>query len=433
MRRTLFFFDTLVILLAMTYISLGVAYVPFHGDESTTIWMSRDFDTAFLQANPSALSYEPPPRRDTDQHMRIITGNFSKWVMGAAWSGVGMRVDDINDQWVWGLDMEWNRQNGHMPSERLLTITRLSSAWLTALGAVLLLACTRLIASRLLTSSLAVHGAGWGAAMFYTLNPAIVLHGRRAMFDGGLIFGLLLVGWMLMRRVVYRGTWRAYLIVGVATGLTLTTKHTAAFTVVLLYAAMGVAHVARRDWAVIGHLASATGVALCVVYALTPLWWSAPLTVSRIAVEERQKILDEQVALFGGYANVSDRLAALWQEALHISPQYYEVDYWAAYSGVQAEIKAYEQSRLTGWADDIAIFALRLLALMLGLWLSLRHWRHPTAQLALVWLVGLLLITLVTVPLHWQRYYLPIQPPLLILMGLGVGLLIEIRGARVTL
>lgn len=433
MRRNLLLLDTLILLLAMAYITLGADRVPFHGDESTTIWMSRDYDTAILQRDSAALGYEAPARRTTDQHMRVITGNFSKLLMGAAWSGAGMQVEDINDQWVWGLDMGWNRQNGHVPSERLLTIARLTSAWLTALGAVLLLACTQLIARHYLGHPLAIHGAGWGAVLLYTLNPAILLHGRRAMFDAGLLFGLLLVVWVALRLLLSPRTWRTYLVAGLFTGLALTTKHTAAFTVVLLYAALGMGHLFRREWPAIRNLALATVTALITIYALTPLWWSAPFDGPRAAIDERQKILDEQVAFFGGYTNTTERLTALWDEALHIAPQYYEADYWASYSGVQAEIDDYQHSGLAGWRDDIGIFALRLLTLAVGLWLVIRNWRTPTTRLLLVWLVGILLITLVSVPLQWQRYYLPIQPPLIILMGLGLGALIESRGARVIL
>jgi hypothetical protein len=38
-----------------------------------------------------------------------------------------------------------------------------------------------------------------------------------------------------------------------------------------------------------------------------------------------------------------------------------------------------------------------------------------------VWLVSALLAALLLTPIEWQRYYLPVYPPLMAVMGVGAG------------
>ena len=203
-RHYLLFLDALLLIVCMGYITNGAATVPFHGDESTTIWMSRDYDTAILHGDFDAIEYQAPPRRTTEQHMRIITSNVSKIAMGAAWSSIGLNTNDVNDQWVWGLDMQWNGENGHIPSNRLLTISRLTSAWMMAFSLVFITAMGRAVGSTILSHPLAIAASSWGATLLYTLHPAILVNGRRAMFEGGFLLGLTAIAWATSSGAVRR-------------------------------------------------------------------------------------------------------------------------------------------------------------------------------------------------------------------------------------
>ncbi|NDJ86771.1 MAG: phospholipid carrier-dependent glycosyltransferase [Chloroflexi bacterium] len=434
--------DALILLLAMGYITLGTDAVPLHGDEPTTIWMSRDFHTIILEGDPGAVAYEPPPRRTTDQHMRIITTNMTKFAMGLAWYGAGYEVAQINDQWVWAewADIEWNRSDGHMPTDELLKITRLTAAWMTALSTVFVLATTRLVARTVLAHPLAIAIAGWVAVLMYTIHPAILLNGRRAMFEGGLLLGLTAVGWIMTLLVIRHRSWGVYVLAGVLTGLALSTKHSATFTVVLLYSSVGLVAawelIRIRSWQRLAGLALATGIALLIFWGLHPMWWSDPLAMPELTIDQRRQMLDEQVALFGGYDGPDDRLTGLWNEGLRPQPQYYEADYWANFEGVDSAIADYEASRLGGWLNgqDVVAFVLRSLLLVTGGVLVARSIfqggpaGRKAGLLMAFWLLGIGALTLLTVPLGWQRYYLPLQPALVVTMGLGAGGLLDLWG-----
>jgi 4-amino-4-deoxy-L-arabinose transferase-like glycosyltransferase len=68
-----------------------------------------------------------------------------------------------------------------------------------------------------------------------------------------------------------------------------------------------------------------------------------------------------------------------------------------------------------------------LLAALLaaGLFSLRRRWRDSAAWMLLLWITLTALALLITVPFDWQRYYLPMQPPLAVVMGIGAGMIVE--------
>src|SRR5579859_5136115 len=91
------------------YVLAGCALVPFHGDESTILYMSRDFDTLFLRGDLAHIEYRDPPPVDdpeaaTKQDLRVLNGVTSKYLYGMAWWLSGFTAHDLNQQWIWGAD-----------------------------------------------------------------------------------------------------------------------------------------------------------------------------------------------------------------------------------------------------------------------------------------------------------------------------------------
>ncbi|KAB2864671.1 MAG: phospholipid carrier-dependent glycosyltransferase, partial [Anaerolineae bacterium] len=390
--------DTLLLALLASYVLAGVNTVPFHGDESTIIWMSADYDTVVLNGDVSAVAYSPPPRRTTEQHLRILNGTLTRWTMGMAWSAVGFHRADLNDQWVWGLDMEWNRANGHMPSDGLLHVTRLSSALFLIFSIALVLKMTRLVASQVFTYPLIATSAGWLSATLYALNPVVLMNGRRAMFEGAMLFGLALAGWVVLRLENRQDSFNSYLLMGVVAGIALTAKHSTGFTIALLFLGLGVMkwmksnNKSRQVYQLIVKFGLAGMTALIVFLAVTPLWWSDHfLEMPGVVLDERQKLLDEQVTLFGGFNSLGERLEGLWEGTFGVEPQYYEADYWGDYAGVADEIDEYENSYLAGITSPV-IVGTRLFLVITGLAAIGFGWRRGQKDMVFVlfmWPIGI--------------------------------------------
>ena len=213
--------DFVFLALLIVYILAGVPLVPFHGDESTLIYMSRTYGYQFIERDLDKVRYQDPSPVPEQQALRFINGSLAPYSIGLAWHLAGYSLDDINDQWDWGADWDYNVRTGHAPSPDLLLASRWPSALFLCGSAVLLFAIGRMVMGR---------PAAYLATLYFVLNPAIVLNGRRAMMEGVMLFfGLLVV--LAGLYFLQRRSWRAGLLLGIASGLALSAKHTNMFTV----------------------------------------------------------------------------------------------------------------------------------------------------------------------------------------------------------
>jgi hypothetical protein len=412
--------------LLAAYILVGLTLIPFHGDESTVIFTSKDYAYLFLDRDWSRIAYDDnpaDPEKATEQDLRLLNGTLTRYLMGLTWQLAGFTVNDINAQWDWGADWNYNQSTGHAPPEPLLHALRLTSALLLIAGLV------------------AIFGIGWQvggapiaylASLYYALNPPLLLNGRRAMMEGAFIaLSLLtvLAGITFLKRP---SLWRAVLL-GAAAGLALASKHTAVFTVVAVYAVallyLIVQAVRSREddasdaeFVLLPYLVLAVGVTGGVFLLLNPAWWSDPLGRVLEVLERRQDLLGGQTAAFGGYAAFTDQLAGFLRQVFIARPQFFEVQAWQVWIGDQ--ITAYESSPWRGLAIGGSVVGAMLLCGMmaLGFWALVRG---PAAQSAARWMVGLwaaamLLTTALLTPVEWGRYYLPAYPAVGLVAAVGI-------------
>lgn len=425
--RPLLLFNILWLVILVGYVLAGTSLVPFHGDESTQIFMSRDYAYQFIERDLSKIRYSQTPISETEQQLRLLNGTLNKYLIGFAWYLRGFTPADINEQWDWGADWNYNQTTGHAPSEALLQTARWPSALLLAAGVVVMFV------------------AGWQlgglptaylASLYYALNPALLLNGRRAMMEGSFITASLLVVlagiWLLQRP-----SWRSALALGLAAGFALASKHTALFTVVAVFGACAIYIFTHtiRTWRVVPvHIYLRYILALLIMgvtfLLLTPAWWSSPFQMPGIVLDMRGDLLNGQAAAFGGYANFGEQLAGFLRQAFLAQPQYYEVEGWGAYIGEQ--ITRYESSFWHGVSVGGVISGGLLLSLLIGFGVYAlirgRKTRLAARWVVSVWAAAMTFSTLLLTPLEWQRYYLPMYPALGLVGALGVSRIgVEIR------
>lgn len=428
--------DTLYLLILAAYILAGAPLVPFHGDEATQIYMSRDYSYQFIERDLSRVLYNQPPISAQEQHLRLLNGTVNKYLIGLAWHLGGFTVDDINEQWDWGADWNYNQTTGHAPSAELLMISRWPSALVLALG---------LLPLFLLGKKLGGRPAAYLAALLYALHPTLLINGRRAMMEGTFIafslFAVLFAVWLLEAR----NKLGAAVGLGVASGLALASKHTAVFVVAGVYAGVGL-------WVILhripfraataspsnveargesprlregGQLLLSALLAALTFLALNPAWWGDPAARALEVLRLREELLAGQTAAFGGYTDWGERLAGFARQTFVPTPQYYEIAAWEGYIGDQ--IARYEASGLAGITGS-PLFGAVLFALMLfGLWAL---WRSaPTRWIVFMWTFTVLVAVLLT-PIEWGRYYLPVIPAVLLLASAGLGWILTLLQKR---
>lgn len=421
--------DTLYLgVLALTILA-GTPFVPFHGDEATQIYMSRDYAYQFIERDLARVAYVDPaagiPYSAQEQDLRLLNGTLNKYLIGLAWHIAGFTAVDLNEQWDWGADWNYNQTTGHAPTPDLLQIARLPSALLTAGGVVLMFA---------LGVALGGRPVGYLAALSYTLHPTLLINGRRAMMEGSLLFFALLAVWAGVWLLQSRGR-KAGIVLGLAAGLALASKHTAIFTLAAVFAACGLAicaqfvrgqrQLAARGWV---SLCIAGGLAAITFLALNPAWWSDPAARAGDVLARRQALLDGQAAAFGGYPTAADALSGFIAHTLDARPQYYEIAVWESYIGDQ--IAAYEASFWDGIAPgDLSVSGVALGAILVSVCIgigviALIRERDPQTSAARwivgIWALAVTITTLAYTPLGWARYYLLMQPILALLIAVGI-------------
>lgn len=432
------------------YVLAGTAEVPFHGDESTQIYMSRDYAYQFIQHDLNQIAYSDTPANPAEQQLRLINGTVNKYLIGFAWHLNGMSINDVNEQWDWGADWNYNQQNNHAPTEALLLVARWPSALLLVAGVAVMFALGQALGGR---------WTPYVASLYYALNPALLLNGRRAMMEGSFIFFSLLVVLVAIWLLQHPSLPRAILL-GIVSGFALASKHTAVFTVAVVFTAVLLYLIYQSarseddssvvDYVLLPYLGFAAIAAFGVFFALNPAWWSDPAARAQTVLEFRQSLLAGQTAAFGGYAGFSDQLGGFLRQSLIVYPQYFEVSGWDIYLADQ--ISRYEASVWRGVSiGGSVIGALMLCGIMaVGVWEWLKvlvpqrfrnrllaRWQMPKAG-AIVdeylpltgarWLIGTWILmmvfsTLLLTPLEWQRYYLPVYPAIGLLAALGIDVL----------
>lgn len=430
------------VILLMGYVLVGTPDVPFHGDEATQIYMSRDYAYQFIDRDWERLAYSDNPASPTEQQLRLINGTVNKYLIGAAWHSFGLNISDINEQWDWGADWNYNQTTGHAPDERLLRLARWPSALLLAVGVAVMFGVGRSVGGR---------WTPYLASLYYALNPALLLNGRRAMMEGSFIcFSLLvvLVGIWLLKEPSLRRT----ILLGLVSGFALASKHTAVFTVGTVFMAVLVYLMYQSlraeddnsvvDYVLLPYLGIAAVITLSIFYALNPAWWSDPAARAQNVLQLRQELLAGQTAAFGGYSGLADQLGGFFRQGLMVLPQYYEVQGWERF--ISDPISRYEASVWRGVSiGGSVVGALAVCGIMAaGAWsfipAGLRTrlaagWRdaeaedtQPAPTIGALWLVGvwivvMLLSTLLLTPLEWQRYYLPVYPAIGLLAAVGLN------------
>ena len=405
-------------LLALVVLA-GAPQIPFHGDESTLIYMGRDY-FYLVEGNLSRLAYDPSwSTSPAEQHLRLLNGTISKSVYGALAQGLGLSSQDLNEQWAWNRDYAWNEARGRIPNLELLQRARLASSAQLALAAACFFALLRLTLDR---------PTAWIASALFVLHPNILINGRRAMMEGSHLLGLMLVllagAWLLQER-----RWLRYALLGVCAGFALAAKHPNLVACALVFcscAALPIWHLLRggggRALRDLAGLALAGAIMIAVFLLMNPAWWNAPTQLPALVLDMRADLLAGQIDAFGGYRDFAEQVAGFFQFVFVGARQYFEVDAWAGYAPITAQIAAYESS---GWAGVLFIGAsgrLGLLCLLLAIFGAVTLWRDKTASLEhrlllLLWIGGTGLFTLLATPLPWARYYLPLLPALIILVS----------------
>jgi 4-amino-4-deoxy-L-arabinose transferase-like glycosyltransferase len=427
----------------LIYILLGALYlvfllatlssVPFHPDEATYIYMSRDFDR-IAASGPIAICWTAGNESDPLQVERERDSPLARYTIGLSRLVGGLPATISN--WNWSADWEQNLGQGAVPSDGLLLAARVPQALLLFL-AVLLMAR--------IGWKLAGEAGAVSAAILLGANSQILLHARRAMSEAGLLLGMLLViaivlEWRESKGKIFRGIFFP-LATGAALALAASAKYSGLLAAPPALAGMFLADGTDTFRQTIRKGLARTGVMalgfLIVFLALNPVYWCSPLATLSAVIAQRQVLLAAQVSAVRIAApglvldSLPLRLLAVPYQVFLAPLAFWDISNYAQITA--AAQHAYLSNPWNGLTSG-GILPLLWCAFSLGGlgWVFVRGARRGgdgRLRIIFVWFLSVFGGIVIGVPILWQRYYLPLIPVCAALSAVAIATIAE-RFAR---
>lgn len=406
----------LLLLMAISAFYLaGVSQVPFHPDESTLLYMSTEFDRLISQ--PFQTAWDESIDLTPTMRYRMIDAPLTRYMLGLGFSF--LRLQPPLADWDWSASWEENQAAGALPNPGLLLVGRLLVASLFPLSLVLIYLIGLKLDGRLL---------GIMAVILFSTHPLILLHTRRAMAEGALIFTLLLALYALFAAD------RFPFLAGLACALALNAKHSAGLLLPagLVAASWITFPVPERNRKIITNLLLfSLGFGLLIVL-LNPFLWRSPVKAVQAAVSYRQDLVSQQVADFEDIApsqvlsSPAQRVNVAIAQLYIAPPVFSEAGNYTQFTRPAEAV--YSASAVNHLARGKLMGGIIMGFTLIGIYAFFRRLfsndflaRRQVAILLLTFTltcVGIILL----VPLAWQRYYIPLIPFIALFAGMGVTL-----------
>jgi len=401
---------TLIIIVLLTALyAWTMMEVPFHPDESTQIYMSKDITSLFQ--NPLELTWGGSTPLPDEDRIRAIDAPLAKFLIGAVREIFS--IPPLEADWNWGASWEENLNAGALPSQSQLLISR---SIMTALLPFSLW-FFYLALKKVLPPS-----ASLAATLLMGMNPLLLLHGRRAMSESVLIFGVGFFLWGITRDK--RNPW----LIGLAVAISINAKHSAlgllpaALLAVILLP--GEAPNPRR--AGLNILKTAL-VLSTITILLNPFYWKDPLGALRTGAQARFKLAGEQkenhlerLGVEGSALKIT--IPGLLLNTYFSQPQTEEVGNYLAYT--EETRSTYLANPIHTWGRDPISGAILAALTFAGMGFILRGFSQRTPRERNIFLLILLttvgLGAFLATLLPWQRYVLAVLP--LTFFWIGAGL-----------
>lgn len=383
---------------------LGLTSVPFHPDETSMLFESRDLELLFR--NPTDLVWQPDIDLTPALEYRLLNAPLAKYAVGIARRLAGTSDVEVDVDWDWSRDWESNLSSGAMPPRSALLAGRAASLVMMAMGGVALGAWAYRFSGRRLLLLV---------ALSYGLSAFQLLHGRRAMAEGAVLGTVSL--WLYATAHLRSKPW----LLGLASGLSLSAKHsTLPLLAVGLLGALAIPLMQDRSWArSLRSGAMFTVPAVAVFFLLNPVLWAHPGSAAREAIRLRAQLVARQSRELGMQLEGStlrspiERAAAATGLLFVTDLQFQEVGNYRR--ALESSISEYRS--IPGHRIDRGLVAGAVRLILVGvagvlLLRRIREWETWKSGLGLILLgASMQAVALVAFnPLPFQRYYTPLLP-----------------------
>ncbi len=414
----------LLIFISAFYI-WGINTVPFHPDETTNIFMSTD--AALLFQNPAQLAWQPGQETQLRSHYRLMDAPVTRYLIGMSRGIAAAPV--IAADWDWSKNWDQNLAAGALPDSRTLWVSRLLVTCLIPFGLIGLYFSGKTLGSPWI---------GIAAVLFFSLNSLVMLHARRAMAEGAMLFGII-----FFLAVMLRWPKQVWLL-AIAAALAFNAKYSTLALFPVGWLAIFVSRPrGRPSWGWLGkHLLLYSAIFLAITFLLNPFLWRTPVQAFQAAVHERLTFVQGQVNTLEG-ANPNqilrtpgERVVGMLAELFLTPPAIYDVgNYVANTAPSETAYRGIPGHLLTAnWIWSGVSLILILFGGITALW-KIGRWKSSAPADKNIFLLGAatlcqFLALILSVPIPYQRYYLPMLPFFCLWSAYGLSILIQPLGLK---
>ena len=388
----------LLCLLLTLFYFWGFDLVPFHPDESTQIFMSEDLFDLFR--DPLSLTYSPDVELSSKMTYRAIDAPLARYLIGFA--RFLSRTPGLVTDWNWSKSWEQNQASGAYPSSALLN----SSRFILTLLIPISLYFFYFSARKFLPEIPAIL-----ALIYLGLTPLALLHGRRAMAEPVLLFGITFFLWVITQNH------NKPLLVGIALALAFNAKQTAAVLIpVGIIAVCLIPDEKLRLKKMLARSAVVLLVFLLSTLILNPYYWKSPISAVQLGIQVRSRVLLLQMADYiqGGTPNPVSSLFNLVSNLYLSSPAYFETTKYL--DPLVGQINFYQSVLPHIWGRNLLSGSLLFSLVLSGFFVVTKRFplisKTKQHQILLWFLtsVSLTIGILFALPIPWQRYVIPLLP-----------------------
>lgn len=404
----------LILLALLTVYQIGtIHFIPFHPDESTQIYMSQDFNT--ILKNPLSMAWETDQNISSVMRLRQLDAPITRYVIGFGRTLLGLPAPQKD--WDWGETWDENRRRGALPSRRLLLVARISVSMFIPFTLTLFYGMVRNIKNKI-TALVGV--------LLLGIHPLLLLHGRRAMAESAIIFGVTLFLWALQYRKTH--PW----LLGLAAAVAYNAKQsTLAIFPVGIIAVSWIQQPTRNLAKLIKNLTMYLGVFIFITVLLNPLLWKHPHQAFLSSWRARTAFTEQQLTTIQSQAP-NQVLQGIPQRGLSLTNNLYlnkpsVADVGNYLPDTQESTEVYFNIPGTSFGRGLIFGSIWITLTAGGVFFTLAK-LHTHSQSRRHDLILLLLATLAQasalllfVPIPWQRYVMPLLPLVTLWIALGMS------------
>jgi hypothetical protein len=396
-------FVSLFIILVSFFYFWNIFDVPFHPDESTQIYTSADVDLFILE--PLSLSWKPQTPLDARMLYRLLDAPFSR-----TWIGISRILNHVPVQpadWDWSLGWITNMKKGAFPSLDQLAVGRFASSVFFPFDLFLLFFIGRKLRGNLL---------GWLMMVLFCVNALVLLHSRRAMSEGALLFFILFSLWAFLQNP------RFLFLSAIPVAFAFNTKYSA-----LPFFVIGLFAVIYRNWfptlsrrRLFFQIPTYCGLFLLITLLLNPFMWQSPLQAVIAAFIARKSLLTRQITDLGTVSqgwisdSIGKRLGSIIANLYLTQPAFHDVGNYIRETQ-QSEINyaaVIYQNLFRGMIWGSLMLIISVLGFLFAILKTLKNEFNQRPYL-LIFLVGTILQFIFLVwafSIPFQRYVVPLIP-----------------------